>query len=365
MKIIRSLIPYRIKKCRRIFISRCKQAYELLRFGPLLYVNMDQTEGNADLNIRIFAKYSESEIVTFPRNSLGTNLIHFFQERKVYSIKNAVLLAERGDVFVRNRFFAESSVWDHYAPDFMRPRPRRNVRKLDNGTYTVLQDHGYFHFLIEDLPNFLASYEALRKSRERGDVFTLTANTDTSGYFQEVTKFLDLEMIYVEANKWFNVSDLYICGRGPDSGRAHPKDIENLRKTFGSFLKYNKRNRKVYISRLNSSRSPKNEALLISVLESMNFEIVMAETLNFFEQVTLFSESKVLVGVHGAGLSNMVFMSKEASVVEIVDPTWQNLCYKFLANACGLGYHSVQSKICDNSVEIPIDDVVKEIKSLL
>lgn len=277
VKIPNSYVPRRLKKYRRNLIARCKQAYELLRFGPLLYLNIDRTEENADLPIRILAKYSEPEIVKIPRNSAGNNLTHFFQERNVYSIKNAVLLPEHGDVFVRNRFLAESSVWDHYAPDFMRPRPRKNIKKLENGTYTVLPDHGYFHFLIEDLPNFLASYEILRKSREEGAIFTLTSNTNTSGYYREVTNFLDLEIIYVEANKWFNVSDLYICGRGPDSGRVHPKDIEILRKTFGSFLKSEKPHRKVYISRLNSSRSPKNEALLISELESINFEIVKAE----------------------------------------------------------------------------------------
>ena len=40
----------------------------------------------------------------------------------------------------------------------------------------------------------------------------------------------------------------------------------------------------------------------------MGFETVYTEELSFAEQVRLFSETRCLVSIHGAGLTNLMFM---------------------------------------------------------
>jgi len=75
--------------------------------------------------------------------------------------------------------------------------------------------------------------------------------------------------------------------------------------------------RKVYVSRRKSARAMANEHELEKKLSENGFEIVYAEELKFDEQITLFSETKVLVSAHGAGLANIVFMKKGTYLVEL------------------------------------------------
>ena len=76
--------------------------------------------------------------------------------------------------------------------------------------------------------------------------------------------------------------------------------------------------RKIYVSRINAPRRKfSNEEEVIALMKSFNFEIIELENTTLKEQVRLFSETKLLVAMHGAALSNMLFMSSKTSVVEL------------------------------------------------
>ncbi|WP_077873290.1 glycosyltransferase family 61 protein [Escherichia coli] len=74
---------------------------------------------------------------------------------------------------------------------------------------------------------------------------------------------------------------------------------------------------KIYISRRKSSRGPLNEFEVENELKELGFDILYAEDLDFAQQVSIFSNASILIGPHGAGLTNILFMPKNSTLIEI------------------------------------------------
>ena len=100
--------------------------------------------------------------------------------------------------------------------------------------------------------------------------------------------------------------------------------------------------RRVYAARAGGGvRSILNEEEVDSLLQEAGFEKIYFERLSFLEQVCLMRETAVLVGVHGAGMTNMLFLQDEAKVVELLNEEYGDLCYFRLASCIGLPYFYV------------------------
>jgi capsular polysaccharide biosynthesis protein len=83
---------------------------------------------------------------------------------------------------------------------------------------------------------------------------------------------------------------------------------------------------KLYVSRNDANvRRVLNEASVISELETLGFMTVTPGALSFQEQVEVFSNARIVVGLHGAGLANIAFARRNATLIEIVpcDPESQ------------------------------------------
>ncbi|HQT84429.1 MAG: hypothetical protein B7Z58_07710 [Acidiphilium sp. 37-64-53] len=77
--------------------------------------------------------------------------------------------------------------------------------------------------------------------------------------------------------------------------------------------------RKLYISRSDASgRRIANEEELLGRLMPLGYEAIALSNYTFDEQVKLFSNSSHVVGIHGAGLTNVVFCQPNSSIIEIL-----------------------------------------------
>lgn len=75
---------------------------------------------------------------------------------------------------------------------------------------------------------------------------------------------------------------------------------------------------KIYISRFKaSSRRVQNENVLEPLLLNKGFSIHTCEDLTLKEQVRLFSGAESIIGPHGAGLINMIYVPNKIPIVEI------------------------------------------------
>ena len=215
--------------------------------------------------------------------------------------------------------------------------------------------------------------------RIKGDALLLLHNHWTTGYHHWVTEFL-VKMAYLDASQYtllipedygqfaFESISLFDfkkvkkipVGSGlstkkitlianPNSGHYNPVLLALLKtklidkcNAVGNPMEPSER---IYISRKAARlRKVENEDAVISLLTQYGFRVIDVDKLNFFEQVQLFSQCKVFVSIHGAALTNAMFMPKGGKVLELYrslvdDNPWMNTCYWNLVTASGLDYY--------------------------
>lgn len=70
----------------------------------------------------------------------------------------------------------------------------------------------------------------------------------------------------------------------------------------------------------------------------MRLEEWVLERLDGMALIRQFAQLDVLVAVHGAGITNIIFMMPNSFVVELFPPFWQYGCYRRLASNVGVLY---------------------------
>jgi capsular polysaccharide biosynthesis protein len=96
---------------------------------------------------------------------------------------------------------------------------------------------------------------------------------------------------------------------------------------------------KLYIDRTRSpNRQLQNESSLIAALNQLGFVAVRLEEHSFLSQRDLFRSARMVVGLHGAGLSNIAFCQPGTIVYELVAENYRNPCFLAMAMNLDLEY---------------------------
>lgn len=106
----------------------------------------------------------------------------------------------------------------------------------------------------------------------------------------------------------------------------------------------NKKYRKIFIDRPSGRRGIANKDELLSLLREYNIKPIKLENFSFLEQVEIFNSAKLIVGIHGAGLSNLVYSQKGTKVVELFQHDFGLPSFWYLANLMALDYYCVGEK---------------------
>ena len=114
--------------------------------------------------------------------------------------------------------------------------------------------------------------------------------------------------------------------------------------------------RRVLISRRQSSRRRcLNEDQVLAALAPYGFERHCLEDLSVSEQLSLFAESVLLVGPHGAGFTNLVACSSQASIIELMPRPGAFSHYYAMADILGLRHgHLLASSCCRQTDDFTI-----------
>ena len=281
--------------------------------------------------------YSDAVDIEFVLPVDGSKTRNSYRPRYVYALSNATIDPLPGLVYdAKGQFVAESSSWLALRQFYSWPQPNIGVPRLKMaGEFTFLPNNGYYHWLIEDLPVFLKSLAVAPEAKmllPRGAV----------SYVREVAELLDNEVFVIESP--VRVERLVMTGKtggmgSPIAGLTpHPADVAMLREFFTKYLTPKSGNRKLYLSRIGQKRSPANEADLQAEVEKYGFEPFDGTGMSLRAQIELFSSATKLIGMHGAGLSNVVWAQEGVDVHEIFSSGYMPSCYSGLTAIRGGSY---------------------------
>jgi len=123
-------------------------------------------------------------------------------------------------------------------------------------------------------------------------------------------------------------------------GLVPPETVEFLQGTIS--VKKTGSGRKIFIGRGGAKhRQLIYEKEIASHLLKMGFETVECGKLSVQEQAGLFHSADMVVGAHGAALTNLIFCRPGTKVVELFSPRYVNPCYRDLCVAGGLRHSAV------------------------
>jgi capsular polysaccharide biosynthesis protein len=197
----------------------------------------------------------------------------------------------------------------------------------------------YYHWMVETLPALRAVLEG--SSRQYSAILLPRAD----GFHRETLDALGLggvRLIAVQSLDVYRAESL-VVPRFNSGWAPHQWTGTWLRSMIlssrGQLPDFPSRKRRLYISRNDAvGRRVVNEFDLRKFLIGLGFEVVLLSGLKVADQAKLFSEAEIVVGPHGAGMTNLLFCEPGTLVVEAFPDRWTSLCYMMLSQALGLRY---------------------------
>jgi len=197
---------------------------------------------------------------------------------------------------------------------------------------------GHFHWFCDVLPKLIGL------GSSAGEFTLLLPDSNyTRNIAPESLQRLGLrfeDIVWMNERSFYFIKNLFCISKVSRSGQMHKGLMKELQQRFTQGCKSS--NRRIYISRQKAKfRKIVNEEMLISLLRSYGFEILHAEDLSLEDQVSVFSSAQTICGIHGAGLTNCLFMPIGGKVIELrkKENGPSNVAYWHLADAVGHSYY--------------------------
>lgn len=306
-------------------------------YSPFNFISLTQTMRPVSAVFEVKQSHVLPEL-TEVRNIFreGTRS-HYSGARSEIELKDGVIYSDQALIYTGNELVAESTTWPPETMLLLYGRPKK-VRKKIAGTFIPLGSNSYYHWLIETLPS------ALRSWRQAKPEAKFLVHKKRKKF---VDDFLSLSKIPYEIySRPACVENLVFGDRQGILGHPSKSDIVELRDFVLENVHANRiissdQTIMIYVSRRKSARTHPFEIELEFELTKNGFVTVFCEDLPWAEQIKLFSEASVVVGIHGAGLSNVVFMRKGGLLIELLDPKWPNNCFEILAQKTGVRFSRI------------------------
>ena len=259
----------------------------------------------------------------------------------VRELRNA-LVAPSGLVFKGGRIVPES------VHTFNPPRPGTFYKKLVLGRVRQAPDKcfvvhhrlhlNYYHWTTEMLPRIYCIRDRIR------DRFLLLGDESRVWQTESLRYFEFAGVVHIGRLELARTENLLV----PQPLGRFPVYNEQVLREMGAW--YRERTpwngsefadcRNLFIMREpGKTRNLVNQAEVIELLTRYGFKAVCLEPLSIPRQVNLFRNVRNLVSVHGAGMSNMIFMEPGGAVIDLINEHHRDA--SFFNLACAGGHRQV------------------------
>jgi len=226
------------------------------------------------------------------------------------------------------------------------------TKEIENAVFAIDDwSDGYFHWLTDTVPRILVAQKAI--NHQENKELLLPKKLEKYDFTQITGKKLNQELYFYEENQVYKIKKLILPSHIADSGNYDKELMKEIRRLLTNVVgeninngKKHNPNKKIYISRQKSRyRKINNENQVQELLKKYNYEIHYFEDYSFQKQIELMQQTSSLIGLHGAGLTNMLFMNPNTKILEIRNQEDKhNNCYFSLASDLEIDYYYLLSK---------------------
>ncbi|NVO32124.1 glycosyltransferase family 61 protein [Hymenobacter lapidiphilus] len=204
----------------------------------------------------------------------------------------------------------------------------------------------YFHWIAEVLPRL-----ALLRRVQPNCVLLLPGPRPPEYITRTVSALGFTRTHVVSPGELVTVPDLWVAARPGRHGYMVPELVREVREAIMASLAPHldparRATRRLYVSRSRQGwRQLTNEAQVVAVLERYGFETIYFEDMSFVEQVRTMYEAAIFIGIHGANMTNILFMTPGSHAIEMMSNTYVNPSYLAMADSIGVSYSLVPSTL--------------------
>jgi hypothetical protein len=259
----------------------------------------------------------------------------------ILNIEDCIIEPEYGwGISINSKLIKDSipyNEWlENYKPSFLGYiKNKNNSIFLDTAIRINLVkggDKNYWHILHDIIGQvYLAKQHKL-------DELPFIISSDL--YKQKIFQFLITNNLYLKNLNWvvqdknyYNVKNIFFIQKKINSS----EQLTWIRETT-NFEKTTNLNRSIFLTRSNKRKRFLSNSLEIEMIaKKIGFEIVDSDDLSINEQLSLFYSCKNIIGLHGAGLTNIIFSKSKLTLLEIfpinyIQPHYYWLCKDFNYN---------------------------------
>lgn len=242
---------------------------------------------------------------------------------------------------------------------------RKKIIHLNQGVSIYYNWFNYWHFhndvigqlYLLDKENFPKEIPIIVPER--------ALNLEYVKFFLTTDFSKKFRFLFQKSFEYYSVKEVYFCKSIPNISNQFVLSKAIFQRNI-AFDK-NKR-RKIFLTRHSQrGRIISNLKELESLLIQNSFQIIDADEISFKEQIILFSESIIICGIHGAGLTNMLFRHDEkCTIIEIFPEDFIPVHYYWLAMELGFDYiPTYGSKLLNGEFSYPLDQLKNILSSSL
>lgn len=243
---------------------------------------------------------------------------------------------------------------------FLLPLYTGKIIRLNGSAALLTRDVGdnYGHFIVEVM---MGLYQ-IQLSKKKPDFYILPQN---HSFQKELVKLLGIsesQIIPADKNKLVFAKELIIPTLLNDyeiieyRKHTHFRILSQpriLRELYTEILSHSSGSpsRKIFFARpKNSNRNITNASEVEAVFEEFGFEIILPDSLSIKKKIQLLQETKILAGMHGAGIINSIFLNKQATLFELFSEYYHDNIPQYTALARGCKYFYMVGKTSDTSM---------------
>ncbi len=223
----------------------------------------------------------------------------------------------------------------------------------DDKTYLAIHHpwFNYYHWICESIFRLWM----VRKKLDTLILILPEYYRDADFIMGSIEPFNIKNIFFVPNGKSLLVKNLCLPQIKPECDSYNGMHVRQIRRFYSNYVLtvkplVTKRIERLYVSRkLAGRRAITNEDEILTIVDKYDFEIFYPEKHSFLEQVAIFSQVRYLVGTHGSGLTNMLFMGSGTSLLELHKNKTNELdhpspLFWYMAEALGIKYYH---QLCD------------------